>query len=83
MNIDQAVTTANISSLYFSNMYDLCLFSFTIGAVRQAIINNEKPIYKDIFQDFNSAFQISVRDQLTYREMHARFKAMSEKMNGV
>lgn len=80
MDITQSITTASLKDLAHKQRYQFALVCFTLGASRERISRGEEANLKDIFQDFNDAFQIPPSERLCYRDMHYHYTKTLERI---
>lgn len=80
MDITQAVTTASLKNLSERQNFKFALAVYTIAQSREKISRGEEPNLKEIFQDFNNAFQIPPSERMSYRDMHSYYKVTIQRI---
>jgi hypothetical protein len=80
MDISTAPIQADINRVGHEQTYNNFLLAYTIAQIRFAIKNEQLITYAEIFEDFNRAFEIPEREQLTNAQNRSRLKTMLNKV---
>lgn len=82
MDITQAVTTASLKDLSERQNFKFALTVYTIAQSREKISRGEEPNLKDIFEDFQNAFEIPASERLSYRTLHSYYNVTLQRIQG-
>jgi hypothetical protein len=80
MDITKAITRADIKRVGQDQTYKNFLLAFTIAQIRYSIKEGKNISYAEIFRDFNIAFEIPEREQLTNAQNRSLLKTMMNKV---